>query len=192
MLQLPGVIPEAEEERANHRPRPVLVPAEARDDAVRGAQVLDLGHLPLAGAVLQLGALCDHSVESRPLEDLEPVTGHGRIARRGREQDRFRGVREEQLEPGAPLVERSLAEVIGPLGQAVEGDVGRRRLGRQHLHARCRRMNAEEQGLELEPSVAGDHDLAVQHEAGGGTAERAKGSEELREVSVQRLQVPRL
>ena len=73
MLELAGVVPQPEQQRADHRARSVLVPAEARHHAVRGAQVLDLGHLALAGQVAQLGALGDHPIQAGSLEDLEPV-----------------------------------------------------------------------------------------------------------------------
>ena len=43
-----------------------------------------------------------------------------------------------------------------------------------------------------QPAVARDHDLAVQHEAGIGAAHGPERLDQLREVSVQRLQVPRL
>ena len=97
----------------------------------------------------------------------------------------------------APAVDRRssmrrIAEVIGPLGQAVEGDERGRRLGCQHRHPRRGGMNAQQQRLELEPAVARDDDLAVQHEARRRSANRAQGLEQLREVAVQRLQVARL
>ena len=47
---------------------PVLVPAEAGDDAVGGARVLDLDHRALAGLIRPVDRLGDHAVEPGALE----------------------------------------------------------------------------------------------------------------------------
>ena len=90
---VPVVVVEAEQERADHRARPVLVPAEAGDDAVGRARVLDLDHRALAGAVRRVETLGHHAVETGALEAAEPVLGERAIARRGREVDRRRRAR---------------------------------------------------------------------------------------------------
>ena len=68
VVQRPLVVVEPEKKRTDHRAGAVLVPAEAADDAVGGARVLDLDHLALAGKVLAGKALGDDAVEARALE----------------------------------------------------------------------------------------------------------------------------
>src|SRR5687767_2433201 len=53
-------------------------------------------------------------------------------------------------------------------------------------------MDAQQERLELQATVAGDHDLAVEDKARLGAANASKRLAELREISVQGLQVPRL
>jgi hypothetical protein len=50
-----------------------LVPAQARDDAVCGAQVFDLHHRPHTRTVRSLRALRDDAVEPRAFELIEPA-----------------------------------------------------------------------------------------------------------------------
>ena len=71
--------------------------------------------------------------------------------------------------------------------EQVPGDERRRRLGGEHLDPRRRRVDPEQQRLELELAVARDDDLAVED-----AALRQRGLErlrELREVAVERLEV---
>src|SRR5205085_5628093 len=75
------VIVEAEQERADHRARAVLVPAKARDDAVGRARVLDLDHRALARLVRRVEPLGHDAVEPRAFEALEPVLGERAILR---------------------------------------------------------------------------------------------------------------
>src|SRR5205807_4455472 len=63
VLELPLVVPQSQKQRSNQGARPVLVPSETGHHAVGGAQVLDLGHLALAGQIWLVGALGDHPVE---------------------------------------------------------------------------------------------------------------------------------
>ena len=65
-LERARVVVQPEQQRADHRARPVLVPAEAGHDAVRRALVLDLDHLPLAGQVAEVAGLRDHPVQPAP------------------------------------------------------------------------------------------------------------------------------
>ena len=134
MLELPIRVPEAEQQRADQRPRPVLVPAEAGHHAVGGALVLDLRHRPLAGLVGRVGALRDHAIQPGALEDVEPSSRDRRIRRGRREMDRFRRVLGQPFEPRATLGEGPVPEVVVTLGQAVEGDERCRRCGGQHSH----------------------------------------------------------
>src|SRR6476646_8620471 len=88
MLQMTGVVVQAEEQRADRALLTALVPAEAGHDAVALALVLDLEHdalVRLVGAVDRLG---DDAVEPRALEALEPVASDADVARRRREVER--------------------------------------------------------------------------------------------------------
>ena len=58
--------------------RPALVPAEAGDDAVGGARVLDLDHRALAGLVRAVSRLRDDAVEAGAFEAREPVDAPSR------------------------------------------------------------------------------------------------------------------
>src|SRR2546425_467163 len=82
VVQCATVVVEAQQERADHRPHAVLVPAEAGDHAVGCARVLDLDHRALARAVRRIQTLGHHTVEPGALEATEPVRGEGAVARR--------------------------------------------------------------------------------------------------------------
>ena len=103
-MELAVVVEQAEQQRADVRAGPVLVPAEAGDDAVRGALVLDLEHRPLAWLVGRVEPLRDDPVETGALEPVEPVGGEVPLPRRGREVDRRLDPRERRLQPRPPLV----------------------------------------------------------------------------------------
>ena len=75
MVELAVVVVQPEQQRPDVRARAVLVPAEAGDDAVGGALVLDLQHRPLARLVLLVELLRDDAVEAGALEPVEPVRG---------------------------------------------------------------------------------------------------------------------
>ena len=81
MVELARVVEQAQQQAADVRPGPVLVPAEAGDDAVRRAPVLDLEHRALAGLVGAVEALRDHAVEAGALEPVEPVGGERAVLR---------------------------------------------------------------------------------------------------------------
>src|SRR5262249_48551340 len=72
VLQRAVLVVQPEQQRADDS-RALLVPAEAGDDAVCGARVLDLQHRALAGLVRALRTLGDHTVEPGALETPEPV-----------------------------------------------------------------------------------------------------------------------
>src|SRR5438552_3003894 len=70
-----AVVVETEEERADRASFFALVPAEAADDAVNGAQVLDLGHGPDAGLIAAVETLGNDAVKAGTFEAVEPVEG---------------------------------------------------------------------------------------------------------------------
>src|SRR6185437_7068692 len=74
--------------------------------------------------------------------------------------------------------------------EQIPGDERGRRLLGEHAHARLRRMDAQQERLELQASVSGDDDLAVEDRA--LRQRRPDRRLELREVSVERLQIPGL
>ena len=112
MVQLAGVVVKAEQERADHRPGPVLVPAEACDHAVRGALVLHLQHRPLVRLIGLLGALGHDSVQAGAFEAREPVLRERPIARRRRQVQGRVHPPEGGLEPRPPLGLGRLAQVL--------------------------------------------------------------------------------
>jgi hypothetical protein len=124
-----GVVVEAEQQRADRLGAALLgalVPAEAGDDAVGGASVLDLQHRPLARLVRRVERLGDDAVEAGALELAQPRGGDLAVARRRRQVERRRRVREQRLESGAALVLRPLGEALAGRGEEVEGDERRR------------------------------------------------------------------
>ena len=112
MVELADIVVEPEQERADVRARPVLVPPEARDHAVGRALVLDLDHRPLARQVRPLEPLRDDAIEARALEAVEPVEGEGPVGRGRGQVDRGRRSRERRLEPAPSLRLRRPAEVL--------------------------------------------------------------------------------
>ena len=167
VLELAGVVPQAQQQRADHGAGAVLVPAEAGHHAIGGAQVLDLGHLALAGQVAQV---------VRAWRSPRPA----RLPRRRRTSDAPPPGRWSPASAG-PIPAGRPAAAPGPRADRRAGRrAGHRRPSArqskatneagvsrgQHRHARRGGMDAQQQGLELQPAVARDHDLAVEHEAG--------------------------
>src|SRR2546426_1895025 len=97
---------------------------------------------------------------------------------------------ERVLESRTPLLERRLAQVFLSDREKIPGHERCRRLLSEHLHARRRWMDAQQQGLEVETLRAGNHDLAVDDtsfwQRGG------KRRDELRKISVHRFFIPAL
>jgi hypothetical protein len=82
------------------------------------------------------------------------------------------------------------AEVLVAEREQVEGHERSRSLRREQLHPRRRGMDPEQQRLEVEPRAPHDHDLSVED-----APLRQRGEErvdELREVTVHRLEVAAL
>ena len=87
VVQRPVVIVETQQERAHGRPRAVLVPAEAGDDAVAVALMLHLEHDPLVRLVEARRLLGHDAVQACALEAAEPVGGHAAIGGDRRQVD---------------------------------------------------------------------------------------------------------
>jgi hypothetical protein len=181
---------EPEEQRADPFAVALLVPAEARDHAVRGARVLDLDHHTLAGLVGAGLVLGDHPVEPGALETMEPLLRNRPLTGAGRQVDWPTGPRERAFQPCAAVGLRPGAKIVAALCQEIEGDEGRRRLCGELRHPRGRRMQAHLQRLEVEPMLARDDDLSVDHAARGKAGQEAGA--ELREVTIEGFQVAAL
>ncbi len=185
-----AVVEEPKEQRPDVGLRSVLVPAEPGDHTVGRPLVLDLEHRPFARLVGRLEQLGDDAVEARAFEPVEPVGRQRAVGRGGREVDRRHGLAQDGLEPRAPFSLRHLAQVLAAQGKQVPRHERRRRLPRQHADPRFGRVDSQEQRVEVEPVLARDHDLAVQHATIGKLlTERRR---ELGEVAVQGLEVPAL
>ena len=157
---LPFVVVQPEQQRADDA-LAALVPAEAGDDAIGGADVLDLDHGALAGLVAGAGRLGDDAVEARALEAIEPLGRERAIARHRSQVNRRHTLAEQGFETSPALAQWSRAEIEAVDRQQVEADkTGRRRLG-QLRDARRRRMQPQLQGVEVEPLRRGNHDLPV-------------------------------
>jgi hypothetical protein len=141
------------------------VPAEAGDDAVRRPVVLDLEHGPLVGLVRPVERLGHDPVEAGALEALEPLAGDVHVGRGPGDVHRRVGVRQGLEEALAPLAEGAAHQVLVAEGEDVEGDQGRRRLAAEQRDPARGRVDAQLQGLEVEPVAAGHDDLAVEHAA---------------------------
>src|SRR5262249_5268210 len=129
------LVVQPEQQRADHRSRAVLVPPEPRDDAVGRAPVLDLDHRPLARFVGLVEPLGHDPIQTGALEPAEPVLRERAVLRRRREMERRPDAGELPLEALTPRRQRNAAKVLAADRQEVPGDVRRRRLSREQLHA---------------------------------------------------------
>jgi len=114
MLQITRSVKEAKQQRSDGGAGAIFVPAEAGDDAIAFARMLDLQHDPLVGFVSAGRRLCDDAVETGPLEPLEPVRGDRPVACRRRQMKRRLHTSHERLESAPPLLERRIAQIAIP------------------------------------------------------------------------------
>ena len=153
---------EAEQQGADRVVRG-LVHAVAGDHAIGRAHVLDLAHHALVGLIGEVGALGDQAVEAGSLEALEPVARDRLVAGERGQMDGRRGVREGALERRAPVCERLVREIVVAEREQVEGDEAGGGLAGEQRHPAGGGMDALLERPEVEPAVAGDDDLAVDH-----------------------------
>ena len=190
MVERALVVEQAQQQRPDVRARAVLVPAEPGDDAVGGALVLDLEHRPLAGLVGPSSRLA--TTPSRPA----PSNRSNQSAAVAR--SRVAGVRwTGGCAPPRTASRRARRSPCGTSRRSSSPSASRSqatndagRLLGQHLDPRRRRVDAQQQRLEVEAAVARDDDLAVEHAALGQRGAERVG--QLGEVAVQRLEVARL
>ena len=95
------VIEQPQEQGADVRARPVLVPSEASDDTIRRALMLDLEHRALAGLIRRVELLGDDTIETGALEVIEPFGRERAVAGGRRQVDRCRGIGQNGFEAGA-------------------------------------------------------------------------------------------
>src|SRR5262245_5973021 len=88
-MQAAASVVQAEQQGANQRSRPILVPAESCDDAVGRAGVLDFDHRALAWLVNAALRFHHHAIESRALEACQPVRCDIAVAGRRRQVKRW-------------------------------------------------------------------------------------------------------
>jgi hypothetical protein len=130
-----GGVEQPQQERADERPRPVLVPSKPGHHAVGGAGVLDLGPATLGRHVGVGRALGDDAIQPGALEAIEPVRGDRRIGRRGRQVDGRLCAGEGPLEEGAPLALGSGTQVTAVECEEIPGHEAGGGLGREQLDA---------------------------------------------------------
>ena len=159
VMQATVVVVESEEQRT-HDPA-ALVPAEARDDAVGRALVLDLEHRPLVGLVRAVERLGDDTVEARALEAGEPVVRHGDVRRGRSDEHGIGGIRQRLDEPTPPLGEGLRHQVVVADGEQVEPDERGGRALCEHAHAAVGWVDALLEGVEVEAAVDREDDLPV-------------------------------
>ncbi len=157
VVELTVLAPEAEEKRRNVFTG--AFPADPGDHAVGGLVLLHLHH-PFARArqVRHAEPLCDHAVEPERLEAVEPGARLGEVAG-GRGEPEALG---HPFELGPTLLEWALPDRRALPDEHVEDDEGRRNLGREPPDPRFGRMEPHLHRVEVDRSVADDHDLAVE------------------------------
>ncbi len=151
MLQPSFVVVQAEEQGTYARVLPVLVPAEARDDAVSRARVLHLDHRALAGLIGPVDRLGDHAVEPGALESCQPFRRQRAIAGHRGQVNRRPGIGQQPLQAPAPLRLRDTAQVLAVGRERIEPDKGGRRLNREPGDTRGGGVQAHLKGIEIEP-----------------------------------------
>ena len=125
--------------------------------------MFDLQHGPLARLVAAVGRLCDHAIQPRALELIQPLKRFLPVGGRGGEVDRRAQLRREALELAPALLLRSIHQTLPVYCQKIEGYERGWRLLREFGYPRGRRMEPELQQVEVEPVRGHDHDLSVQY-----------------------------
>ncbi len=191
VVELAMIVVQAEQQRADF---PALLGvAEAADDAVGGADALDLDHAgALAGCVLAVEALGDNAVEPMGGAAADPALRGGKVGSRRRKMNaslargRFEIGSREFLERHATGGERLGGKRLPFFGQKeIEDEIGAGRLLGEFPDAAFRGMDSLEERVEVEAAMRADDDFAIEHELARGQA--AKGFDQFREISPERL-----
>src|SRR2546428_142830 len=88
MLQNAGIVVEAEQQRANSRALPVLVPSKTANDTIAIALVLHFEHNALVGFIRFRNRLRYDAVKTRALKASKPIRSNGEVSRCRRQMDR--------------------------------------------------------------------------------------------------------
>ena len=190
VLELAGVVIEAEEEGADGSSLPVFVPTEAGDDAIAVALMLDLEQGALVGGVGAGERLGDDAVEAGAFEAGEPILSGGAVLRGGSQVQGRVDVGEGAFEFGAAGGEGLVAEVAAVELEEVEEDYRGGRLGGEGFDAGGCGVDAEGEGVEVEAGSGGDDDFAVENTLRGELLE--EGFAEFGKVAVEGLAVAAL
>ncbi len=129
VLELAGVVVEAEEERADGSSLSVFMPAEAGDDAIAVSFVLDFEHGAFVGGVGAGDGFGDDAVEAGAFKAGEPILGGGAVLGGGGEVEGRVHVGEGEFELGATFAKGVVAEVVAVGLEEVEENDGSWRLG---------------------------------------------------------------
>ena len=154
------LIVEAQQQGADHRPLLCQRKPATTQSAVRSCLTLNITRW--SSRYGRSGGLA-MTPSSPPLEQPEPALAWAQVVGQ-------QGAVDRRLRPGQDVVEGGPALGQGPLhqrlvaqGEQVEGDQHGRGLGGQEVHPGGGRVDALEEGLEVEAGPAGDDDLAVDH-----------------------------
>ena len=191
MLQHAAIVIQTEQQRA-HRVFSALVPAEARNDAISCARVLDFDHRALARLIRDVRRLGDDAVETGAFEARQPFAARSL-------RSRVIGVRwtggstscKRCSKQRATLALRLQASHCRPsIASTIERDKRRRRFLRQLGDARRCRMQPQLKRIEVEAARLDDDDLAVDHATARQLFEQR--IVQLRKIAVERPQVAAL
>jgi hypothetical protein len=168
MAQPADRVMESEEQRADGRD---VHQPDAGHHAVGGALAFDLDEGAAAGGVPNVVWLGDDPVDAAALEARQPARRDARVPGGRRHTDAAGDAVQDAYQAVAALDERTAAEILVPVGEQVERDVGRWRLPAQAIDPRRRRVQAIHQDRELERDIGREDDLTVEDEVpavGGG------------------------
>ena len=155
MLQRAAVVVKAKQQRTDRGTSAFLVPAEAGDDAVAVALVLDLEHDALVGLIDAGDGFGDNAVETSAFEAAEPVDGTLRSRVAGVMWMGGAAVASSDSSSARRFSKGSLAEVVFAFAEQVEEDEGGGRLLGEQLDARGGGMDAELERVEIEAAFCG-------------------------------------
>src|SRR5262245_28305244 len=184
------IVVQTEEQRSNELVLSLLVPAEACDDAISGARMLDLDHRALAGFVDARRRLGNDAIEAGALELLQPFRGDPSVASHWGYINRRVDGRERLFQQRSPLGLRQLAHVAIVGREDVEGHKGGWRLFRQFRHARGSGVQPKLQQIEIKAVGRDDDDFPVDDQSRGKLFEERVVK--FRKVPVERPEVAAL
>ena len=121
MVERAFVVIQPEQQRADDA-FTFFVPAEAGDDAVGGARVLDLEHRALAGLYGPSTGFAITPSRPAPSKRDSHSAAIVLIARHRREMNRRRGIREQRFERAAAFGLRTFTQILAVSGQQIEAD----------------------------------------------------------------------